>query len=61
MWEYQVELLTSSMRKANQSIEIIESRLDYIEKVLLTLIVALKQGGIIVDSDGSTESETYEV
>ncbi len=37
-----------------------ESRMEYFENVLLTLLVALKDSGIIVDADEETDTKTYE-
>ena len=59
MWENQVKLLTRHCQKMTQKIDELESRLDYFEGVVVTLLVALKEGGVIVDSSekdaGSTE------
>ena len=60
MWENQVELLTRHCQVLTQQIEQLENRLHYFEGVVATLLVALKEGGVIVDSDESTDVPSYE-
>ncbi len=61
MWENQVELLTRHCQRMTQKIDELEQRLHYFEGVVATLLVALKEGGVLVDSEdkdpGSTEYE----
>jgi len=59
MWENQVELLTRHCRVLTDQVDQLEQRVSYYENVLFTLLIALKDGGIIVDSDES-ENEKYE-
>ena len=56
MWENQVNLLTRQVQALLLKCENIENRLDYYEKILGTLIVALKQGGVIVESEDGEHS-----
>ena len=60
MWENQVELLTRHCQLLTQQVEQLENRLHYFEGVVATLLVALKEGGVIVDSDESTDVPSYE-
>jgi len=55
MWENQVELLTRHCQNLTQQLEQLENRLHYFEGVVATLLVALKEGGVIVDSDEAPE------
>ena len=61
MWENQVELLTRHTQALTRQVEQLEERLHYFEGVVATLLVALKEGGVIVDSSakdaGATECE----
>ena len=57
MLQYQVDQLTSQCQKLVMQVEEMESRISYFEKVVLTLLIALKEGGVIADS----ESGQYEV
>jgi len=57
MWENQVELLTRHCRVLTDQVDQLEQRVEYYENVLFTLLVALKDGGIIVDSDESDSGE----
>tara|TARA_Y100000996_G_C22086318_1_gene463833 strand:- start:213 stop:419 length:207 start_codon:yes stop_codon:yes gene_type:complete len=50
MWEHQVELLTRQCQRMTKKIDELETRLHYFEGVVATLLVALKEGGVIVDS-----------
>jgi hypothetical protein len=61
MWENQVELLTKQCQRMTRKIDELETRLHYFEGVVATLLVALKEGGVIVDSqDKDPESAEYE-
>ncbi len=60
MWENQVELLTRHCQMLTRQIEELENRLHYFEGVVATLLVALKEGGVIVDNDESTDVPSYE-
>ena len=61
MWENQVELLTRHCQTLTRQVQELEERLHYFEGVVATLLVALKEGGVIVDSSekdaGSAEYE----
>jgi hypothetical protein len=57
MWEYQVEILTKQTRLLAEKLDQMNDRMNYFENLTLTLIVALKKGGIIVDTtDDDTDS-----
>ena len=58
MWENQVELLTRHCQTLTQQVEELENRLHYFEGVVATLLVALKEGGVIVSSDEAPEEAT---
>ena len=60
MWENQVELLTRHCQNLTRQTEELEARLEYFEGVVATLLVALKEGGVLVDSSEETESTEYE-
>ena len=61
MWENQVELLTRHCQVLTRQVEQLENRLHYFEGVVATLLVALKEGGVIVDSsEKDAESTEYE-
>ena len=60
MWEQQVELLTRHCQRLTRQVEELEERLHYFEGVVATLLVALKEGGVIVAEDENTEGKTYE-
>ena len=51
MWENQVELLTRHCQALTSQVDDLQNRLQYFEDVVLTLLVALKEGGVIVESD----------
>tara|TARA_E500000305_G_C3840780_1_gene151654 strand:- start:58 stop:249 length:192 start_codon:yes stop_codon:yes gene_type:complete len=56
LWDNHVQGLTNQVALLLNKMEMVEGRLDYYEQVLITLITALKQGGVIVeDSDGEHE------
>ena len=61
MWENQVELLTRQCQRMTQKIDELETRLHYFEGVVATLLVALKEGGVIVDSsEKDADATEYE-
>ena len=55
-----MELLTRQCQRMTQKIDELESRLHYFVGVVATLLVALKEGGVIVAEDENTEGKTYE-
>ena len=59
MWENQVELLTKHCQTLTKQIDELEQRLHYFEGVVVTLIVALKENGIIT-TDTQPDETTYE-
>ena len=61
MWENQVELLTRHCRVLSDQVDRLEERLAYFENVVLTLLTALKDSGVIVDADSETGGPTYEM
>ena len=61
MWENQVELLTRHCRVLSDQVDRLEERLAYFENVVLTLLTALKDSGVIVDADPETDETTYEM
>ena len=61
MWENQVELLTRHCRVLSDQVDRLEERLAYFENVVLTLLTALKDSGVIVDADPETGGPTYEM
>ena len=60
MWENQVELLTRHAQRLTRQVEELENRLHYFEGVVATLLVALKEGGVIVDESEDSAATTYE-
>tara|TARA_R110000824_G_scaffold13612_2_gene59074 strand:- start:217 stop:426 length:210 start_codon:yes stop_codon:yes gene_type:complete len=61
MWENQVQVLAKHCQRMTRKIDEIEQRLHYFEGVVATLLVALKEGGVIVDSsEKDAESTEYE-
>jgi len=49
MWENQIELLTRHCQTLTRQVDDLQNRVQYFEEVVLTLLVALKQGGVIID------------
>ena len=61
MWENQVQVIAKHCQRMTRKIDEIEQRLHYFEGVVATLLVALKEGGVIVDSsEKDAESAEYE-
>jgi hypothetical protein len=61
MWENQVQVLTKHCQRMTRKIDEIEQRLHYFEGIVATLLVALKEGGVLVDSsEKEAESTEYE-
>ncbi len=58
MWENQVELLTRHTQALTRQVEQLEERLHYFEGVVATLLVALKEGGVLVESSEKDASAT---
>ena len=50
MWENQVQVIAKHCQRMTRKIDELEQRLHYFEGVVATLLVALKEGGVIVDS-----------
>jgi hypothetical protein len=59
-WQEHVEKLTAHTQKLTQKVDSLEGRMHYLEGVVVTLLVALKEGGIIVDSDETEDEGVYE-
>ena len=59
LWQEHVEKLTMHTQKLTQKVDSLQDRVHYLEGVVVTLLVALKEGGIIVDSDENTEEGVY--
>ena len=51
LWEDQVNRLTKQCRLMFDQMTGFDERVTFLENTILTLIVALKEGGVIVDSD----------
>jgi uncharacterized protein YoxC len=51
LWEEHVKGLTRQVAYLLQKVQELEERANYYEEVIITLITALKNGGIIVDDD----------
>jgi len=60
LYENQIELLTNQCRILMDQIDQMDSRMAYFESVIVTLLTALKEGGIIVDTDEPHDGKTYE-
>jgi len=60
MWENQVELLTRHCQKLTHKITDLEERLHYFEGVVATLLIALKEGGVLVPEGDNEEAQTQE-
>jgi hypothetical protein len=51
LWEDHVNGLTERCRELGERADHFEDRVRYLEEVMVTLIVALKNGGVIVDDE----------
>ena len=60
MWENQVQVLAKHCQRMTRKIEDLENRLHYFEGVVATLLVALKESGVIVAEDEGTTDKSYE-
>ena len=61
MWENQVQVVAKHCQRMTRKIDELEQRLHYFEGVVATLLVALKEGGVIVDSsEKDADSAEYE-
>lgn len=56
LWEEHVDGLTRQVALLLHKTHELENRLEYYEEVFITLLTALKQGGIIVDDEEGTHS-----
>tara|TARA_R100000008_G_scaffold71088_1_gene48814 strand:- start:102 stop:296 length:195 start_codon:yes stop_codon:yes gene_type:complete len=56
LWEEHVRNLTKQVKYLLDKVEQLEERMSYYEEVIITLVVALKKGGVIVD-DPNGENE----
>tara|TARA_R110000824_G_scaffold194200_5_gene376754 strand:+ start:306 stop:512 length:207 start_codon:yes stop_codon:yes gene_type:complete len=60
MWENQVQVLAKHCQRMTRKIEDLENRLHYFEGVVTTLLVALKESGVIVAEGEGTTDKSYE-
>ena len=60
MWENQVQVLAKHCQRMTRKIEELENRLHYFEGVVTTLLVALKESGVIVAEGEGTTDNSYE-
>ena len=60
MWENQVQVLAKHCQRMTRKIDEIEQRLHYFEGVVATLLIALKEGGVLVAEEEDTENKSYE-
>lgn len=60
MWENQVELLTRHCQTLTSEMKVLEERLQYFEGVVVTLLTALVENGVITPDPDNTETQTYE-
>ena len=56
LWQEHINGLTKQVAFLLQRTQELENRLQYYEKVFITLLKALKQGGIIVDDSEGDHS-----
>ncbi len=60
MWENQVQVLAKHCQRMTRKIEELDNRLHYFEGVVTTLLVALKESGVIVAEGEGTTDKSYE-
>lgn len=56
LWQEHIDGLTKQVAFLLQKTQQLENRLQYYEEVFITLLKALKQGGIIVDDNEGDHS-----
>ena len=56
LWENQVNRLTKRCAELTQEVAVLETRLSYFENVVVKLLMALKEGGIIQPDPGGENS-----
>ena len=56
LWQDHIDGLTRQVAYLLQKVGDLEGRLDYYEEVFVTLLAALKSGGIIVDDEEGQHS-----
>ncbi len=61
LWEDQVNRLTKQFAVLIGEMKNFEQRVTYLEGVVITLLVALKEGGVIIDSDENSDENTYDL
>jgi hypothetical protein len=58
LWEDQVDRLTKQCREFSLALQDMESRMEYFENVILTLLMSLKKSGVIqLDPEGENSFE----
>ena len=56
LWEQHIQGLTKQVSYLLEKTEQLEQRMSYYEEVIITLIIALKKGGVIVeDPEGDNQ------
>ena len=56
LWQEHVNGLTRQVAYLLQKTQELENRLEYYEEVFVTLLTALKQGGVLVDDEAGEHS-----
>jgi hypothetical protein len=56
LWQEHVNGLTRQVAYLLQKTQELENRLEYYEEVFVTLLTALKQGGVLVDDEEGAHS-----